>query len=125
VTPPPLDRWIDVVLMLCVSLAQGVATTLGRILSRTSRDWHTAAAHEDLPQARSGNQSQGARTANGIILRLVPSPPLGASRGARIDPFEIQTHRPVIPDARAATGFSPALKRVGNDTDLELKAARH
>ncbi len=56
VTPPPLDRWIDAVLMLCVSLVQGAATTLGMIFNRTHRDWHTETAHEDLPQAKSGNQ---------------------------------------------------------------------
>jgi hypothetical protein len=42
VTPPPLDRWIEAVLMLCVSLVQGAATTLGMILNRTHRDWQVA-----------------------------------------------------------------------------------
>ena len=49
VTPPPLDRWIEAVLMLCVSLVQGAATTLGMILNRNRRDWHTEDAHEVLP----------------------------------------------------------------------------
>jgi hypothetical protein len=45
---------LGAVLMLCVSLVQGAATTLGMIFNRTNRDWHTDDAHEDLPQATSG-----------------------------------------------------------------------
>jgi hypothetical protein len=51
--PPPLDRWIDAVLLLCVRLVHGVAATLGMIFKRNDRDWHTADACEDLPQAKS------------------------------------------------------------------------
>ncbi len=49
---------LGAVLMLCVSLVQGAATTLGMIFKRRSRDWHTETAHEDLPQATSGIQRQ-------------------------------------------------------------------
>ena len=49
---------LGAVLMLCVSLVQGAATTLGMIFKRRSRDWHTETAREALPQATSGNQLQ-------------------------------------------------------------------
>ena len=51
-TPPPLDRWIDAVLMLFVSLVQGVATTFGMRFNRQPRDWHTGEAREALPQTK-------------------------------------------------------------------------
>ncbi len=51
-TPPPLDRWIDAVLMLFVSLVQGVATTFGMRFNRQPRDWHTDATREALPQTK-------------------------------------------------------------------------
>ena len=88
VTPPPLDRWIDAVLMLCVSLVQGAATTLGMIFKRNYRDWHTEDAHEDLPQAKSGNQFLESNTTHGVILGLVPRIPVGSPRGLSIDPRE-------------------------------------
>jgi hypothetical protein len=56
VTPPPLQHWLHAVLMLFVELVHGVATTLGMIFNRTRRDWHTADAREDLPQAKSDIQ---------------------------------------------------------------------
>jgi hypothetical protein len=62
-TPPPLHRWMDAVLLLCVRLVQGVATTLGMIFKRERRDWHTASAHEDLPQAKSDIQLQETKPA--------------------------------------------------------------
>jgi hypothetical protein len=70
VTPPPLDRWIEAVLMLCVSLVHRAATTLGMILNRTSRDWHMDDAHEDLPQATFGTSSQGPNTPTESCLGL-------------------------------------------------------
>ena len=88
VTPPPLDRWIDAVLMLCVSLVQGVATTLGMIFNRIHRDWHTGHAREDLPQATSGISSQGTKRIHGVILGLVPRISVGTPRGLSIDPRE-------------------------------------
>jgi hypothetical protein len=52
VTPPPLDRWIDAVLMLFVELVQGVATTLGMWRRVEQRDWHTQSDISALPQAK-------------------------------------------------------------------------
>ena len=88
VTPPPLDRWIEAVLMLCVSLVQGAATTLGMIFNRTSRDWHTETACEALPQATSGNQLQDSITTHGVMLGLVPSISVGTSQGLANNPCE-------------------------------------
>ena len=51
-TPPPLDHWIDAVLMLFVSLAQGVAATFGMGRSRKPRDWHTQHPSSALPQTK-------------------------------------------------------------------------
>jgi hypothetical protein len=51
-TPPPLDRWIDAVLMLFVSLVQGVATTFGMGRRIRARDWHARAGSSALPQTK-------------------------------------------------------------------------
>ena len=88
VTPPPLDRWIEAVLMLFVSLVQGARTTLRMILNRTHRDWHTETAREDLPQTTSGISSQGPNTPHGAMLGLVPSISVGPTRGLATDPHE-------------------------------------
>ena len=88
VTPPPLDRWIEAVLMLCVSLVQGAATTLGMIFNRNHRDWHTETAHDDLPQAKHGISSQGTNSNQGVMLGLVPSISVGPTRGFATDPCE-------------------------------------
>ena len=88
-TPPPLDRWIEAVLMLCVSLVQGVGATLRMIFNRRGRDWHTETAHEDLPQATSGIHLQKEpNPTHGVILGLVPRISVGSSRGLSIDPRE-------------------------------------
>ena len=50
--PPPLDRWIDAVLMLFVSLVQGVATTFGMGRWIRARDWHTRSGSSALPQTK-------------------------------------------------------------------------
>jgi hypothetical protein len=76
------------VLMLCVSLVQGAATTLRMIFNRRTRDWHTDDAREALPQATSGTSSQGPNTTHGVILGLVPRISVGPSRGLSNDPLE-------------------------------------
>jgi len=86
VTPPPLDRWIDAVLMLCVSLVQGVRTTLGMWRRIRRRDWHTQSDISALPHAKSGISSQGTKLTQGVILGLVPRISAGSSRGLSIDP---------------------------------------
>ena len=88
VTPPPLDRWIDAVLMLCVSLVQGAATTLQMWRRARQRDWHTQSGASALPQAKSGISSQGTNPTHGVILGLVPRISVGTPRGLSIDPHE-------------------------------------
>jgi len=79
---------LGAVLMLCVSLVQGAATTLRMIFKRNRRDWHTIIAREALPQATSGISSQGTKLTHGVILGLVPRIPVGSSRGLANDPHE-------------------------------------
>ena len=127
VTPPPLQLWLHAVLMLCVSLVQGAATTLGMIFNRTHRDWHTVDADENLPQATSGIHLQESSHTHGVILGLVPRIPVGSSRGLATIPHEainqdarlkaghdsVDVARAeaisllVIPDTRAACGPEP------------------
>jgi hypothetical protein len=50
--PPPLDRWIDAVLLLCAALVQGVVTTLGMWRRVGQRDWHTQSGSLALPRVK-------------------------------------------------------------------------
>ena len=52
VTPPPLDRWIDAVLMLFASLVQGVVATFGMRRWIGQRDWHAQSGSSALPQTK-------------------------------------------------------------------------
>jgi hypothetical protein len=52
VTPPPLHRLMEAVLLLWMSLVHGVATTLGMWRSVEQRDWHTQSDVSALPQAK-------------------------------------------------------------------------
>jgi hypothetical protein len=52
IAPPPLDRWIDAVLLLCVRLVQGVAATLGMGCIHRTRECHTTPMPAALPQAK-------------------------------------------------------------------------
>ena len=79
---------LDAVLMLCVSLVQAAATTLRMILNRRSRDWHTQATQEALPQAMSGPQSQGTSTPHGVMLGPVPSISVEPTRGFADNPLD-------------------------------------
>jgi hypothetical protein len=54
VTPPPLHRWMHAVLMLFVSLVQGVAATFGMRRCSGQRDWHTPSEASALPQTKPG-----------------------------------------------------------------------
>jgi len=79
---------LGAVLMLCVRLVQGVATTLGMIFKRRSRDWHTEDAHKVLPQATSGISSQGPNSTHGVIFGPVPRISVCPTRGLAVDPLE-------------------------------------
>ena len=86
--PPLIQLWLEAVLCAFVSLVQGARTTLGMIFKCNHRDWHTADAHEDLPQATSGIQLQDNNPTHGVILGLVPRISVGTPRGLSIDPRE-------------------------------------
>jgi hypothetical protein len=79
VTPPPLDRWIDAVLMLFAELVQGVATTLGMWRRVGRRDWHTRSGSPTLPQAKSDIQL---RNDTAVVAAARPSPPPPNGGGA-------------------------------------------
>ena len=53
VTPPPLHRWMEAVLLLCVSLVQGAVSTLKMIFVPRARECHTEPTHDALPHATS------------------------------------------------------------------------
>jgi hypothetical protein len=77
VTPPPLDRWIDAVLMLFVELVHGVATTLGMWRRVEQRDWHTQSGVSALPQAKSDIQLRNDTAAVAAARTIALPPPNG------------------------------------------------
>ncbi len=104
VNPPPLDRWIDAVLMLFAELVQGVATTLRMWLRIRRRDWHTQSDTSALPQAKSGIQFQETNHIHGVVLGLASRISVGSARGLNIDPREaINQDSRVKPDNDSAT----------------------
>ena len=93
VTPPPLHRWMEAVLLPCVSLVQGAATTFRMILNRRSRDWHTGDAQEALPQATSVISSQGTHSGVTSPFRMEADLSVRVPReGGGPDLREAQTH---------------------------------
>ncbi len=52
VTPPPLQHWLNAVLLLCVSLVHRVRTTFGMWRRSRQGDWHTAPETYALPQTK-------------------------------------------------------------------------
>jgi hypothetical protein len=88
VTPPPLQRWLNAVLMLFIELVHGVATTLGMWRRVGTRDWHTQSDASALPQAKSDIHLTKDNSTHGVILGLVPRISVGPSRGLSIDPLE-------------------------------------
>ena len=86
VTPPPLHRLMEAVLLLCVSLVQSAAT-VRMIFNPNARDWHTRAGHEALPQPTTGSHQQEAHVsqpsfsgkAEGRIPGIPVVPPQGTT----------------------------------------------
>ena len=107
VTPPPLDRWIEAVLMLCVSLVQGARTTLGMIFNRSHRDWHTESAHEDLPQAKSGMSSQETQHTHEVILGQAKRDPRIFLLPAKADLLEMKKGSRVKPENDSMVAAQP------------------
>jgi hypothetical protein len=83
IAPPPLQRWLNAVLLLCVRLVHAVATTLGMWRRIGRRDWHTQSGVSALPQAKSDIQLRNDTT---VVAAARPSPPPpnggGAARAA-------------------------------------------
>ena len=111
VTPPPLHRWMEAVLLLCVSLVQGVATTFGMRFNRRTRDWHMDQTDEALPQTTSDIHLQKDDTSNGVILGPVPRISVRPTRGLANTPHEASNqdarHKPEHDVPNAATRTSP------------------
>jgi hypothetical protein len=75
------------VLMLCVSLVQGVATTLGMGRIHRTRECHTTPMPASLPQAKPDTQSdKETNSTHGVIVGPVPIISVGAATGLSIDP---------------------------------------
>ncbi len=86
--PPPLDRWIDAVLMLVVCLVQGVRATFGMRRRSSIGDWHTEAEAPALPQTKPDIQLEATQPNHAVILGLVPRIPVGPTRGQADTPHE-------------------------------------
>ena len=86
VTPPPLDRGSDTVLMFFLSLMQGVRTTLGMWRRRGQRDWRTQSKISAPPRATPGIHLQESHPTLGVALGHVPRLSVGAQRGPANDP---------------------------------------
>ena len=92
-TPPPLDRWIDAVLMLFVSLVQGVATTFGMRFNRQPRDWHTDATREALPQTKPDIHVKEADPSPESHAALRQTSPLATPKGQPNTPSQDHTRK--------------------------------
>ncbi len=104
VTPPPLQRWLNAVLLLCVSLVHRVRATFGMWRRSSRGDWHTALETETLPQTKPDIQFQEANSTPGAVLGHAPGNSDGASQGFTGAPRET--------DNRAARQAADLLVRV-------------
>ena len=106
VTPPPLYRWIDAVLMLFAELVSYAVSTLQMVLVRRTRECHTTASPEDLPRATSGlhqETDQAAQTGLSTGSGLSAASP--AKAGVQT-PHSVRTRNPSA--LRALTGPPPS-----------------
>ncbi len=92
-TPPPLDRWIDAVLMLFVSLVQGVATTFGMGRWIRARDWHTRSGSSALPQTKPDIHIKEENLFPESRAALRRASPLDHAKGQAIAPSEDHTRK--------------------------------
>ena len=90
-TPPPLDRWIDAVLMLFVSLVQGVATTFGMGRWIRARDWHTHSDSSALPQTKPDIHIKEATHSIESGSGMAQASPLEHAKGQANTPSEAHT----------------------------------
>ena len=113
VTPPPLDRWIDAVLMLFAILVQGVATTFGMRFNHRARDWHTGSVREALPQTKPDIHIKEQDTS-------LEACPLARVPGAGRDPVSAQR---ALPTRTTPTPVIPAETR--QCAELEPRSQAH
>jgi hypothetical protein len=92
-TPPPLDRWIDAVLMLFVSLVQGLATTFGMGTWIRARDWHTHSDSSALPQTKPDIHIKEEDLLPQSRTALRQAPLLDHAKGQAIAPSEDHTRK--------------------------------
>jgi len=94
VTPPPLYRWIDAVLMLFAELVSNAVSTLQMVLVRRTRECHTTAAPEVLPRATSGlHQETDQAAATGLSTGSGLSAASPAKAGVQT-PHIVRTRNP-------------------------------
>jgi hypothetical protein len=106
VTPPPLYRWIDAVLMLFAELVSYAVSTLQMVLVRRTRECHTQAAPEDLPRATSGlHQETDQAAPTGLSTGSGLSAASPAKAGVQT-PHSVRTHNSSA--LRALTGPPPS-----------------
>jgi hypothetical protein len=118
IAPPPLDRWIDAVLLLWVRLVQGVATTLGMWRRVEPRDWHTQSDISALPQAKSDIQLRNDTAVVAAAHANAPPPNGGGAPsagfatsgfrwGTALPTRTVRTRRTTVPHlTRARCAFS-------------------
>jgi hypothetical protein len=114
IAPPPLDRWIDAVLLLWVRLVQGVATTLGMWRKAGARDWHVRSGSTALPQAKSDIQLQKDTTRVAATRTSFPPPNGGGATRALVSTMAI----------RWGTALTNRTVRTRRDTASHLTRAR-
>ena len=121
--PPPLDRWIDAVLMLFAILVQGVVTTFGMRRCGRERDWHTRSDALALPQTKLDIQIKEQDTS-------LEAYPLARVPGAGRDPVSarsaLPTHTPIsiAPGATLATCHPGSAQRYPGPIAQSVPAPR-
>jgi hypothetical protein len=90
IAPPPLHRWMHAVLLLCVRLVHGVATTLGMWRKAGARDWHARSGSSALPRAKSDIQFQKDTTRVAATRTSFPPPNGGGATRAPVSTMAIR-----------------------------------
>ena len=104
VTPPPLYRLIDAVLMLFAELVSNAASTLQMVLVRRTRECHTTASPEDLPRATSGlHQETDQAAATGLSTGSGLQPAFPAQAGIQT-PLTVRTRELSLRSSRRKLG---------------------
>ena len=124
--PPPLDHWIDAVLMLFAILVQGVAATFGMCRCGGERDWHTHSDAPALPQTKPDIQDQDPDTLTDPSIRLPRdlSPEARRAQGEGGDPVSARSALPTR--AHLSTVIqAEARKRIELETRSHAHKCQH